>query len=353
MCGRRPLSVCSWHAERAVLKYLQTTNQSPWAAGHAIIDYRDTDRRRGWDDACELDTAWVQERNLERETLFRTEISQRHKAMTDEKMLHEKLLEAGKRKKHCITEKELCKDITSLFLTHLRWHPFTHLPIFTEVDLERIDVRGIWREQVAEMHETCKRLGESWAWEYLWNQWYRPERWKIWARAVCSEVPIINSNAIVESLWSTLKRRYLRKHSRAKLEFLIDIIMNQYLPNLTMLITAHRKGEKRPVWYPLLCSQLIVGIICLLRNGKRNVQWRRRIMRTVMIKTVFMKRSGTTIAQLLRIGGVDVLHTKQAQIMCASISLLCTLAAKDSIQTNLRCPSMVMCGGKQHPHHFG
>jgi len=28
--------------------------------------------------------------------------------------------------------------------------------------------------------------------------------------------------------------------------------MNQYLPNLTMLITAHRKGEKRPVWYLLM-----------------------------------------------------------------------------------------------------
>jgi hypothetical protein len=70
---------------------------------------------------------------------------------------------------------------------------------------------------------------------------------------VCSCVPIINSNAIVESLWSTLKRRYLRKHSRAKLEFLVDIIMNQYLPNLTMLITACRKGEKRPVWYALMC----------------------------------------------------------------------------------------------------
>jgi len=246
------ISLCSWHAEWAVLKYLQTNNQSPWAAGHAIIDYRDTDRERGWDDACEFDTAWMQERNLERETLFRMEINQRHKDVTDESMLQEKLLEAGKWKKHCVTDKELCKDITSLFLTHLRWHPFTHLPIFTEIDMSRIDVRAIWKEQVAEMHETCKKFGESWAWEYLWKQWYRPERWKIWARAVCSEVPIINSNAIVESLWSILKKRYLRKHSRAKLEFLIDIIMNQYLPNLTMLITAHRKGEKRPVWYLLI-----------------------------------------------------------------------------------------------------
>ena len=103
---------------------------------------------------------------MERENLFRMEIKQRYKGINDE-ALQEKLLETGKRKKHCVSDKEVCKDITSLFLTHLPWHPFTHLPIFTEVDVSRIDVCEIWREQAAEMHEACKKLGESWAWEYL------------------------------------------------------------------------------------------------------------------------------------------------------------------------------------------
>lgn len=247
------ISLCSWHAERALLKYLESNNQSPWAqAGHTIIDYHDTDRERTWDDICEIDTSWVQERNLEREKLFRIEVSQRYKDITDEAELQKKLLEAGKRKRRCVSDQGVRREIASLFLTHLRWHPFTHLPIFTEIDMANIEVRQIWKEQVVEMHNVCKTLGESWAWEYLWNHWYRPERYKIWARSVCAQVPIINSNAIVESLWSTLKRRYLRKHSRAKLEFLIDIIMNQYLPNLTMLIRAHRRGERKPVWYILI-----------------------------------------------------------------------------------------------------
>ena len=112
------ISLCSWHAEWAVLKYLQTSNQSPWAASHMVIDYRDTDRERGWDDACEFDTAWVQERNLEREPLFRMEVNQRHKGV-NESVLQERLLEAGKWKKSCVTDKELSKDIVSLFLTHL------------------------------------------------------------------------------------------------------------------------------------------------------------------------------------------------------------------------------------------
>ena len=335
-----------------MLKYLQTNNQSPWAAGHAVINYRDTDRAREWDDACEFDTAWVEERNLERENLFRMEINQRYKGINDE-ALQEKLREAGKRKRHCVSEKELCKDLASLFLTHLRWHPFTHLPIFTEPDSSRIHVREVWREQAAEMHDACKKLGESWAWEYLWNHWYRPERWKIWARAVCSCIPIINSNSIVESLWSTLKRRYLRKHSRAKLEFLVDIIMNQHLHNLKMLITACRRGEKRPVWYVLKCLLLTVGITYSLKNGKRSVRWRRRIFRTAKIKLVSMKKSGRTTRQRSRIGGAGVLHIKQVQTIYASISLLCTLAKKDLNQINLQCRSMARCGDKQCLRLFG
>lgn len=112
------ISLCSWHAERAVLKYLQSNNQSPWSAGHSIIDYRDTDRERGWDEACGFNTAWVQERNQEKENLFRMEVGQRHKDIMDETGLQEKLMEGGKRKKHYVTDKELCKDITSLFLAH-------------------------------------------------------------------------------------------------------------------------------------------------------------------------------------------------------------------------------------------
>ena len=75
-------------------------------------------------------------------------------------------------------------------------------------------------------------------------------RWKIWARATCPELPIISSNAIVESLWSQMKKRYIRKSARPKLEFLVDIIMNQHLPNLAVKVKQHRnmKDPDKPDW---------------------------------------------------------------------------------------------------------
>ena len=159
------------------------------------------------------------------------------------------LVDAGKKKQICVVEKELRTEIVELYNCHLRWHPATHLPVFSQEDVAKIDPQEVWRDQTAEMHLACKNAGQAWAWEYLWTNWYRPSRWVIWARAIYPEVPIINSNSIVESLWSTLKRHYLRKHSRAKLEFLIDIIMNQHLTNLRIRIHHYRSLKERTVWY--------------------------------------------------------------------------------------------------------
>jgi hypothetical protein len=57
------------------------------------------------------------------------------------------------------------------------------------------------------------------------------------------EVPIIHSNAPVESSWSVLKNKYIRKGSRPKPELLIDIIMNLYLPHQMSIVEGHRNIE--------------------------------------------------------------------------------------------------------------
>jgi hypothetical protein len=153
-----------------------------------------------------------------------------------------------KKKQICITDKNHRCDIIKLFVVHLHWHPFIHTLADAGYDAT-VDMKVNWKEQVIEMHDLCKKLDESWAWEYLWRNWYRPDRWNIWARAVCKEIPIINSNALVEALWATFKRRYLRRFARPKLEFTIEILMDNYLPNRVMLVKAHRNLQEDPVWY--------------------------------------------------------------------------------------------------------
>lgn len=164
----------------------------------------------------------------------------KHRDLQDE-ALENCILTLGKTKKICVSEKKNRKEIIDLLMLHLQFHPFSHMGAVCKEDLATYDSRDTWMDQVTEMHRLCQELGESWAWEYLWKHWYRPDRWTVWARSIAKEIPIIHSNGIVESLWSVLKKRYLRQHSRPKLEFLIHIIMDEYLPNRIALIEQHRK----------------------------------------------------------------------------------------------------------------
>jgi|SRR5277367_1437243 len=154
----------------------------------------------------------------------------------------------------CVSEKEIRDGIISLFMEHLEYHPFVHRPPTAEPVTSKeelhLDLKDTWKSQVQEMHNLCRKHGESWAWEYLYKNWYHPDKYIVWARSIFNEIPIINSNAIVESVWSVLKKNYLRKHKRPKLEFLIDIITNQYLPNLIGLVGEHRNfiSNDKPTW---------------------------------------------------------------------------------------------------------
>jgi hypothetical protein len=153
-----------------------------------------------------------------------------------------------KKRQICVTDQTHRRNIIDLFKVHLHFHPFIFCIAEPDYDAT-LDMYSNWVDQVTEMHELCRLLDESWAWEYLWKHWYRPDRWNIWARAVSKEIPIINSNGLVEALWATFKRRYLRRYTHPRLEFMIQILMDDYLPNRVSLVNAHRTLQADAVWY--------------------------------------------------------------------------------------------------------
>ena len=209
------------------------------------------------------DTTWVGIRNQELEDAFCVDVKKRHPTLEGEE-LQEKMTTAGKRKRVCVAEKEIRKDLVELFLQHLRWHPTTRLGLSAE-EASKFDIKDVWMHQTAEMHEACKANRESWAWEYLFTNWYAPNKWTIWARAVGKQVPIINSNAPVKSIWSVIKKKYRRKLGRPKLEVLVDVLMNLYLWDHMLKIRDYRMFTRcRPVWYASANdSELTIDIFIL------------------------------------------------------------------------------------------
>ena len=114
--------------------------------------------------------------------------------------------------------------------------------------------------------------------------WYCLSRWIIWARVVCKDFPIVNSNVIAEILWVAFKKRYLRKQRRGKLELHTDIIVTQYLPQLERLIMGHCSLVEKPVWQVLQLTRLLTtGITDSEWNGGRSVKSQKTITKQVKI----------------------------------------------------------------------
>ncbi len=197
--------MCSWHAPRAIIAYLSDHNQWVWHTKHSELCYNDRDRERGWDITF-LDSEWIGVRNEDFEEEFCIKMRNRYKGLEGEE-LQTNIREAGGKKQLCVAEKEVRQGIVDIYETHLRWHPLTHLPDGAW-DFSKESIKQVWIEQTTEMYEACKAYGQSWAWEYLWKNWYCPNRWIIWARAVCNEVFNLSSFPIlmVRCQSSTLMR---------------------------------------------------------------------------------------------------------------------------------------------------
>jgi hypothetical protein len=59
--------------------------------------------------------------------------------------------------------------------------------------------KGIREWAVKQMYEFCCKHDLREVWAYLWENWYRPGRWELWARSCHPEIPILKSTMILES----------------------------------------------------------------------------------------------------------------------------------------------------------
>jgi hypothetical protein len=225
---------------------------------HQFLNYGDVDR---WEkDASFLDTDWVRTQNENLEDAFIQEVHGRFPADTSAEDLAQAVRESGRsRRLRC--QKQIRETLTKALIDHLHYHPtLRHRPDLGEVALNS---EQVWAEQCMEMNELCRDLGQSWAWEYLWKNWYCWAQWRNWARAIHPRMPIIETNAAVESLWAIVKRDYLKRHPCPTLEFLGEILMHHYLPNRRRFIFALRQRTASPPGYS--------GMVNVWRNAIRTV----------------------------------------------------------------------------------
>ncbi|EIN11346.1 hypothetical protein PUNSTDRAFT_63578 [Punctularia strigosozonata HHB-11173 SS5] len=124
---------------------------------------------------------------------------------------------------------------------HLHLHQHLSIP-FNDVEGTCLEPSEIHEGTVSDMYHFCVKYGLSQVWVYMWNQWYCPEQWKLWAQSVSFETPVLKLTMIVESLWRVLKHRDLSNFNRPRLDLVTYIILMKTLPrvqNWIRIILSH------------------------------------------------------------------------------------------------------------------
>ena len=88
----------------------------------------------------------------------------------------------------------------------------------------------IWLLSVREMHEFCVDHNLKNVWAYLWTNWYQNNTWMLWARAANSE-KLFKTTMLIEAHWKIIKRDFLSKFFRPRLDLVIFVIVNRLLPH--------------------------------------------------------------------------------------------------------------------------
>ena len=97
---------------------------------------------------------------------------------------------------------EFRSAIVEKFRIHLHQHP--EIP-FNDTEGTKLSAEEIYHEAVNDMYSYCCEHDLAQTWAYLWNRWYNPKQWPLWARSACDAIPRLKTTMICECTWKQLK----------------------------------------------------------------------------------------------------------------------------------------------------
>ncbi|KAJ6557685.1 hypothetical protein B0H19DRAFT_946891, partial [Mycena capillaripes] len=130
-------------------------------------------------------------------------------------------------------------------LEKYRIHGHQHPEIpFNDPEKTYLTADEIHHGAVLDMYTYCFENQLAQVWVYLWNRWYNPAQWKLWARAPEQAIPRLNTTMIVESLRRNIKHRDLAEFNRPRLDLVTHIVVTNLLPRVKRRLDYVR-GNRR------------------------------------------------------------------------------------------------------------
>ncbi|KAJ3743841.1 hypothetical protein EV360DRAFT_13494, partial [Lentinula raphanica] len=129
--------------------------------------------------------------------------------------------EMNAKRKFCSSE--FREAVLSKMDAHRHAHPL--IPGYAEPSPE-----GIYSWAVKRMYNFCVEHDLRELWAYLWENWYRPPRWKLWTRSPSPEIPRLRTTMINESHWRHIKHDFLHYFHKPRVDLLVWILVAKLTP---------------------------------------------------------------------------------------------------------------------------
>jgi hypothetical protein len=139
---------------------------------------------------------------------------------------------------------------------------------FNDSDGTHLKPEEIYEGAVHDLYHFCLTNNLCQVWSYMWNCWYEPEKWKLWARSAFHSIPTIRTTMIVESFWKSFKHGTLSRFSNPRVDLVTHLILTHVIGRihfkLGYLLGDLRQGRPKPLapwqkslkqqWEDLSCS---------------------------------------------------------------------------------------------------
>jgi hypothetical protein len=223
------IQLCYWHAKRAVnMKLTSTHGTAPQA------DY--------WPDSAkdvisDFEICWGSKPIRRADATHRQGLCNCPSRSTD-------FSSAGRVETSTKAEQN---TVLSIFVRHFNCHP-----LIPDQDGTFRSAEELHRHCASEMYHWCHKRNYYRLWAYLWNHWYQPSQWKLWARSVNpTEIPVLKTTMIVESHWRKVKHDYLHRYNRPRVDLVVWVLVSSLIPSVITKMHAviqHNYRQANPSW---------------------------------------------------------------------------------------------------------
>lgn len=130
--------------------------------------------------------------------------------------------------------------IKNKFVIH--FHQHAEIPF--DAEGTHLTALEIHEGAVYDMYSFCRKHDLSQVWAYMWNCWYSPKQWPLWARSAAPAIPRLKATMISEAQWKVIKHHDLAMFNRPRLDLVIHVLINRLLPRVRLTL-ANLLGTRR------------------------------------------------------------------------------------------------------------